>query len=256
MLEGLAINLLRVAAPAAGAPIRPIEGRALLLEREGRRLLDIDNIVLNGSETTVILGPNGAGKSLLLRVLAGLISPDRGAVTWSARAPDKRRALKLGFVFQKPVLLRRSSIANIAYVLRAAGVPLRDRGERARRMLVDAGLEHLAHTPARLLSGGEQQRLALARALSVFPEILFLDEPTASVDPASTAAIEQTLTQARAAGTKIVLVTHDLGQARRLASEVLFMHRGRIAERTPAGRFFDSPSSEPGRAYLEGRIVL
>jgi tungstate transport system ATP-binding protein len=107
-----------------------------------------------------------------------------------------------------------------------------------------------------VLSGGEQQRLALARALAVEPEILFLDEPTASLDPASALAVEELVGRAHADGTKIVLVTHDLGQARRLADEVVFLHRGRVAEHTPAGAFFSRPRSAPARAFLAGEIVV
>jgi tungstate transport system ATP-binding protein len=107
-----------------------------------------------------------------------------------------------------------------------------------------------------MLSGGEQQRLALVRALAVEPEILFLDEPSASLDPTSTLAVEELIEGAHARGTAIVLVTHDLGQARRLADEVVFLHRGRLLEHTPAARFFAGPASAPARAYLAGQIVI
>jgi tungstate transport system ATP-binding protein len=138
----------------------------------------------------------------------------------------------------------------------AHGVPRAERQARLDEVLHWAHLEHLAARPARVLSGGEQQRLAIARALSIRPEILFMDEPTASLDPASVLAIEELIQQAQAAGTKIVLVTHDIGQAKRLGDEIIFMHHGRIEEQAPASRFFDSPVSDKARAFLDGRIVL
>lgn len=236
--------------------VRPIAGRGLIVERAGRRLLDVEEIELSGSGISVVMGANGSGKSLLLRVLAGLVAPDRGRVFWGTSPPGRERALKLGFVFQKPVMLRRSAEANILYALGSAGVPAAERGMRALSALEEAGLSHLARVPARVLSGGEQQRLALARALSIAPEVLFLDEPTASADPASTASIEAMARHAQARGAKVVLVTHDVGQARRLAGDVVFLHAGRIAERAPAGSFFSAPSSAPARAYLEGRLFL
>jgi tungstate transport system ATP-binding protein len=156
-------------------------------------------------------------------------------------------------VFQRPVLLRRSVAANIDFALslRGGGAP----GRRA-EILDHVGLGEYAPRPARLLSGGEQQRLALARALALEPEVLFLDEPTASLDPASVLMIETIVREAHAAGTKIVFVTHDVGQARRLADEVVFIHRGRVREHTDAARFFDRPESQEARDYLAGRIVL
>ena len=113
-----------------------------------------------------------------------------------------------------------------------------------------------ASQPAKSLSGGEQQRLALARALATEPAVLFLDEPTANLDPASTAAIEDIIQTAEKSGTKIVLVSHDLGQARRLANEIIFMHRGRVIEQTPAHEFFEAPNSQQGRDFLAGLLVL
>jgi tungstate transport system ATP-binding protein len=154
------------------------------------------------------------------------------------------------------VLLRRSALANVTHALRARGVSRQECHARAERMLSAAGLGALTRTPARLLSGGEQQRLAMARALSLEPDVLFLDEPTANLDPASTLAIEQLIQQAHDEGTKCVLVTHDIGQARRLADEVVFLHRGQLEEQSPAGRFFDAPVSASARAFLEGRLVL
>lgn len=237
--------------------VLPLSGEALTVMRSGRRILDnVDLSLGTGPGATIILGPNGAGKSVLIRVLSGLLAPDAGTVTWGGTPPDRPRAGKIGFVFQKPVLLRRSARANIEYALGVTGTPKNAQRERADEALHRAGLAHLSETDARVLSSGEQQRLTLARALAVQPDILVLDEPAANLDPASTAAIEIVLRGIRDAGTPIVLITHDLGQARRLADEVIFLHKGRIMERTPARDFFARPKSDEALAYIKGEIVL
>jgi len=244
--------------PVAATPEQGLEVSAekLAFETRGKRLIDGIDLTLEGRSVTVIMGPNGAGKSLLLRLLHGLLKPTQGKILWNGRPADKDVARRQAMVFQRPVLLRRSVAANIRYALDVHEVPSSESARRLETMLRIARLEHLAERPARVLSGGEQQRLALARALSTAPQILFLDEPTASLDPASTLAIEELLRQAHAGGTKLVLVTHDLGQAKRLADEVVFMYRGRIAEHTDKHHFFAAPVSAPAQAFVEGHIVL
>ena len=239
----------------AEALVLPVTASGIVLARHGRRLLDVPELQFGGTGLTVVLGPNGAGKSLLLRVLAGLVEPDAGTVAWAGRPPDRGRAPRLGFVFQRPVLLRRSARANIVYALKVTGMPSALREARADGVLAAARLEAVAASPARLMSGGEQQRLALARALALEPELLFLDEPTTSLDPASTKAIEDMLRTAALAGTRIVLVTHDTAQARRLADEVVFLHQGRVLERADARNFFRKSASREARAYLDGAIL-
>ena len=263
-LRELAGSPTPAAGPAAsvGTPVDaartvlPITARGVVVARAGRNVIDGVDLTLSGGGVTAILGPNGAGKSMLLRVLDNLVAPDRGVVEWAGRRPDRVRAPCIGVVFQKPVLLRRSVRANVEYALATIGLRGAARRARAGDVLEAASLHHLAERPARLLSGGEQQRLALARALSTGPQALFLDEPTSSLDPAATLAIESLIGSARRDGMTIALVTHDIAQARRLADEVAFVHHGRIAERSPAGDFFANPRSEPARAYLEGRIVV
>jgi len=236
--------------------VLPIETEAVSWVKDGRALVDGVSLRLEAGPRTVVLGPNGAGKTLLLRLLHGLIAPTAGRVRWSGRAPDEAGRRAQAMVFQRPVLLRRSAAANIRFALGGRGLPRAAREAKVAEALALARLEHLAGRPARVLSGGEAQRLALARALALDPEVLFLDEPTASLDPAAVLAIEELIEAAQDRGTKIVLVTHDLGQARRLADEIVFMNRGRVVERAPAANFFDAPATAEAAAYLAGRIVL
>ncbi len=249
--------LLYEAAPAeADAPILPLEARSLVFGAGGRRLIAGIDLKLRPGMRTVLMGPNGSGKSLLLRLLHGLLRPSAGAISWNGRPADDVIRRRQAMVFQRPVLLRRSALGNLEHALRARGLPRHERRRRADEALQAAQLTAIAHTPARLLSGGEQQRLALARALSLAPEVLFLDEPTANLDPASTVAIERLIQGAHEQGTKVVLVTHDAGQARRLADEIVFLCDGRLEDHAPAGDFFDAPGSSRARAFLEGRIVI
>jgi tungstate transport system ATP-binding protein len=247
-------------APAAfaggRASILPLAASGVGFEVNGRRLIDGLELRLERDTLTVILGPNGAGKSLTLRLLHGLLQPSAGTIRYAGRPIDRAVRLRQAMVFQRPVLLRRSALANVRFALRARGEARTHVNERALAALRRAGLDGLADRSARVLSAGEQQRLALARAMSLRPDVLFLDEPAANLDPAATLAIEGQIRAARRDGTKIVLVTHDLGQARRLAEEVVFIHRGRVTEHSPAERFFSSPASTAARAHLEHRLVL
>ena len=241
------------APPTETGSLLPMRARGVTLEVDGTRLIDNVDFALAPGNMTVVMGPNGAGKSLLLRVLHGLLPPTSGEIRWGDAPLSAAIRARQAMVFQRPVLLRRSVAANIDFVL-----GLRGASGRARRdaLLDHVGLLDRARQPARLLSGGEQQLLALARALASEPEVMFLDEPTASLDPTSILKIEQIVRAAHRRGTKIIFVTHELGQARRLADEVVFLHRGRLLEQSPAARFFANPRSEVAQAYLEGRIVV
>ena len=252
-----AVSLFERAPARTSVPsILPLVVEGLRFERGGQTLIDGVDLTLTSGPRTVVLGPNGAGKSLLLRVLHGLIEPTAGNICWAGRPLDRDTRLQQAMVFQQPVLLRRSVAANVDYALRRDGRSRAERRLRTELWLARAGLSDLAGRPARVLSGGERQRLAVVRALSREPQILFLDEPTASLDPASVLAIETLIEAAHQAGTKIVWVTHDIGQARRLADEVLFLYRGRVEEFSSAANFFDHPRSDRARAFVEGRIVL
>ncbi len=225
--------------------------RGLNFNAGGKALVEDISLEFYDRGITAIMGFNGAGKSLLLRLLHGLIEPAGGTVSWEGRPMDADLRARQAMVFQKPVLLRRSVAANVDFVLKARGAA----NHRRRDELLDhVGLAGLGARPARLLSGGEQQRLALARALACEPDVLFLDEATASLDPSSIFAIEAIVNAAAARGTKIIMITHDVGQARRLASEIVFLHAGKVAEQADADAFFAEPVSTAARAYLNGQI--
>ena len=236
--------------------ILPLELRGLSLEAGGRRLIDRVDLIVEDPGISIIMGPNGAGKSLLLRLMHGLIAPSAGEIHWAGMLMNTQLRRRQAMVFQKPVLLRRTATANITHALGLRGVARGERRSRALQALQLAGLESHAFTPARVLSGGEQQRLCLARALSLDPDVLFLDEPTASLDPASTLAIERLLIDAQHQGIKVIVVTHDVGQARRLAQDVIFLHHGKLVEHQPAPRFFVEPVSNVARAFIAGGLVL
>ena len=203
---------------------------------------------------TFIVGPNGAGKSILLRLCHGLLSPTTGTVRWAAGSSRQQRQ-RQAMVFQKPVLFRRSARANVEYALSVRGVAKKDVRQRADDALEATGLTGIAHRQARVLSGGEQQRLVLARAWALRPRVLFLDEPAAHLDPAATAAIEDVIEQISNAGSKIIMVTHDLGQVRRLADEVLFLHQGQLLEQTASEDFLTHAKTQEAGAFVEGQLL-
>ena len=203
---------------------------------------------------TFIVGPNGAGKSILLRLCHGLLSPTTGTVRWASGSSRQQRQ-RQAMVFQKPVLFRRSARANVEYALSVRGVAKKDVRQRADDALEATGLTGIAHRQARVLSGGEQQRLVLARAWALRPRVLFLDEPATHLDPAATAAIEDVIEQISNAGSKIIMVTHDLGQVRRLADEVLFLHQGQLLEQTASEDFLTHAKTQEARAFVEGQLL-
>ncbi|MDI3469775.1 MAG: Tungstate ABC transporter, ATP-binding protein [Pseudolabrys sp.] len=219
----------------------------------GVTILDRLSLTVGAGAPTVLIGPNGAGKTTALRLMAGLMAPTSGRITWGGR-PDvpARRAI----MFQKPAMLRRSAGGNLRYALNAAGIPRRDYAGRIHELLALVGLDGLERRPARRLSGGEQQRLALARALAGDPAVLLLDEPTASLDPAATKTIEDVIRAVAAKGAKVVMSTHDLGQARRLGGDIVLLHRGRLLETGPAATFFTSPQTEAARIFLAGDLLV
>jgi tungstate transport system ATP-binding protein len=237
--------------PASDLPIR-LDDATLRIGNV--TLLDGVSLTIAPGAPTVLVGPNGSGKSTLIRLAMGLLRPGMGSVTWGGRSDDngERRAM----LFQRPVMLRRSAAANVAFALKSRRAGTDRSAARVPELLRQVGLEGFDDRPARRLSGGEQQRLALARALARSPEILFLDEPTASLDPASTKAVEDIVSATAASGVKIVMATHDLGQARRLAGDIVFLVRGRVTEHAPAEDFFTNPVTPQAAAFLRGDLVI
>ena len=227
-----------------------VRGRTYTIH--GDRLIEDVDLDLKVGRT-VVMGANGAGKSVLLRLLHGLLVPTKGYVHWGGKPIDQSIRTRQAMVFQRPVLLRRSVQANVQFALN-----LRKGGEtqRAREILEQVGLDGKAKRAARGLSGGEQQRLALARAMALEPLVLFLDEPTTNLDTAATAAIEMIVKRFHDQGTKIVLVTHDIGQAQRIADDVVYLHHGRLLEHTLAESFFGRPETVTARGYLSGNLVF
>ena len=236
--------------PASSLPIRC---ESLELTLQGKKLIRSLDLTLEAGKIAIIMGPNGSGKSLLLRLLHGLIKPDAGHISCAGVPFGPNHIRDQAMVFQRPVLLRRSVAANLDFSMKLRGA--KD-PELREQLLALVGLQGREKHTARLLSGGEQQRLALARALSLRPRVLFLDEPTANLDPSSTHMIEGIVRQAHASGTKVVFVSHDIGQARRLGDEVVFVNHGQVIEHQSATDFFSKPSSKEAADYLQGRLVF
>jgi tungstate transport system ATP-binding protein len=238
---------------AASGSILPLSLRDVRFAAGGRDIIHGFSAAIEAGPATIILGANGAGKSVLMRLMHGLLAPSSGEVSWNGQARERARRGQ-AMVFQRPVLLRRSALANVLYALDLAGVPAGKRETQAMDALSEVGLAAVAQRPARVLSGGEQQRLALARAWALHPEVLFLDEPTANLDPGATREIEAVIKAFDASGTKIIMSTHNLGQARRLGDEVLYIHQGQLAERAPVEQFFSRPSSAEAAAFIKGEV--
>ncbi|AZR40630.1 ABC transporter ATP-binding protein [Marinobacter salarius] len=237
-------------ASAALLPPPTLRFDGVAFNQQGKALLGPCSFTLDGTGPTLVMGPNGAGKSLLLRLAHGLLSPTQGQVAWS-RGGRPRQAM----VFQQPVLLRRSALANLVHALAVNNVPRKTRTLIACEALEHFGLTSCTNTPARVLSGGEQQRLALARAWVLSPQVLFLDEPTSALDPAAIKGVEAAVREFHQRGTRIVMTTHDLHQARRLAGDVLFLSGGKVCEHTPADVFFNRPVSREAQAFIAGELV-
>lgn len=243
--------------PSASQRLLPLQLSEVCFEHRGQKLLVDINLSVSATGKTMVLGPNGAGKSLLMRLCHGLLEPSSGTIRWTltGRGAATRIRRRQAMVFQRPVMLRRSAKANVEHALALQGTPRADRPAQAAEALERFGLTALAKRPARVMSGGEQQRLALARAWALRPEILFLDEPTSALDPAAVKSVEDAVLAFHEVGTRIVMTTHDLGQARRLADEVVFLCRGRLLEHTPAEIFFEQPQSAEAAAFLRGDLV-
>jgi tungstate transport system ATP-binding protein len=237
------------------ARILPLQLDDIRFAANGREIIPRLSHRFEAGLLTMIIGPNGAGKSLLLRICHGLVVPHSGSVQWQGPQGDNPQRHQ-AMVFQKPVMMRRSVLANVEYPLKLRGVGAAERRTRAMGALERTGLAGLAETPATVLSGGEAQKLALARAWVMEPDVLFLDEPTASLDPAGTREVENLIRAIHQAGTKIIMTSHRADQVRRLGDEVVFIHAGRILEVTATKQFLKRAKSPQARAYLVGDLLV
>ncbi len=229
----------------------PIRLEDLRFTPNGRPVLAGIDLELGGEGISVVLGPNGAGKSVLLRMLAGLERPDGGRIAWNGAGLPERA---IAMLFQQPMLLRASVADNAALGLKPLQLARDEVRRRVARVLERVGLAHRARDSARHLSGGERQRLALARAWAVQPRLLLLDEPTAALDPTATEAVEALIREIRTDGARIVMTTHNLGQAMRISDDIVFIEAGRVREHTPSTRFFSRPSSPEARLFIQGEL--
>lgn len=234
--------------------ILPLHLTNVSLRKSGTNIVGPIDLELSGDGCTIVIGPNGSGKTSLLRLMHGLEKASEGKVKW--KVPKSEAYKAQCFVFQSPVLLRRSVRENIVYPLLLRGGQRKAALNEADAWIDKVGLGSASAKDAQVLSGGERQKLALVRALITKPEILFLDEPTTNLDGASTMEIENLIKQAQEEGTRIVMATHDFGQARRLGTDVLFMYRGQVYETGSAQEFFPVPVTDKARAFIKGEVVL
>lgn len=234
-------------------PLLPLIARGLQFGINGRKIIRDVSFWIGSSGRTVILGPNGSGKSVMLRLCHGLLQPTSGEIRWGELSVARAREQQ-AMASQHPVLLRRTVNGNLLHVLRVKGVPKAERQPLVAAALEQAGLADLGSRAARTLSGGQQQRLAIARAFVLKPAVLLLDEPTANLDPAAARGVEELIGAIGAAGTKILMTTHDIAQARRLAADVMFLNDGRLLEHAPAVEFFASPKDPAAVRFLAGEL--
>lgn len=228
----------------------PLSLKQVLVRRQGKTVIGPLDFVLNSAGATIVIGPNGSGKTTFLRVMHGIERTSGGVVTWAQDDPAKH-----AFVFQSPIVMRRTVAENLAYPLQLLKTPKDQIAAAVDHWLVRIGLERSRRSPATRLSGGERQKLAIARALIRRPDVLFLDEPCANLDGHSTREIEALLQETSAAGTQLVMATHDMGQARRLAHDLVFMLDGKIHETGAAAALFNAPGTAELAAFLRGDIV-
>lgn len=234
-------------------PVQTLKLEGAEVRRRGKVILGPVDLFIKEQNFTIVIGPNGAGKTTLLRVLHGVERLSSGRLSLSGGAEDARQSQ--AYVFQSPIMLRRSVAQNLAYPLKLIGRPKAEIAAKVEEWAARIGLSAALDRPAPRLSGGEKQKLALGRALIRAPEVLFLDEPCANLDGRSIREIEALLLEAHRAGTRVIMTTHDLGQARRLASEVLFLLNGNIHEMGRASAVFDTPQTPEVLAFLNGDIV-
>ena len=216
-------------------------------------ILDKINCKIKSNSITAVLGPNGAGKSIFLQTINGLISIQSGRLTFNSMEKNQEIRKQQALVFQNPVLLRRTVMANMQFVLNLRN---RESNQLLKNILDKVGLEGYEKKSARLLSGGEKQRLSMARALVVNPHLLLLDEPTANLDPYSLNLIEDLVLEENSIGKTVIFTTHDMSQAKRLATDVIFLNKGKVLEQTVSKTFFKSPKTLEAQKYINGEILI
>ena len=229
----------------------PIYIKDLSLILDERKILSSLNLSINSDDVTVIMGPNGAGKSIFLKILNGILTPTSGCITWNNKKQFSDTLNTQAFVFQKPILLRRSVIANLDYMDSVLGNKKKISKDR---LLEIVQLKKQKNQPARMLSLGEQQRLSLVRSLMLRPNLLLLDEPTANLDPASTKIIEDIILNLKMMGIKIIFVTHNILQAKRIADDIIFLNEGKMVEHLDKQEFFSNSKSIEVQNYLNGKL--
>ena len=232
-----------------------VEIENLNFSYQGNPLLNIDYLKMDKPGITVVLGPNGAGKSLLLKLIQGIEKPTFGQIRLNGM-PASDKGGHQSMVLQTPTFLRLSVYQNIAVCLRRDNFFLsKDQKNEVLAMLEKVGLVDKMKLPARLLSGGEKQKLSLARALISKPKILLVDEPTSTIDPSTTFFIEDIIKAKAENDTKIIFVTHDIHQALRLARYAIMIYNGKVVEEGDVERFFKTPTSPHTRDYLAGKLL-
>ena len=231
----------------------PLITENLVVKFEGKHILGPIDLKIDKGDIAVILGPNGSGKTSLLKALHGILKPKEGTIRWSCLKTESIR--KQMFVFQTPIMLRRSVFENLTYPLLLRKISKEQANYQAARWLDRIDLRTSMQVPTTRLSGGEKQKLALARALITEPEMLFLDEPCASLDGKTTYEIESLLQSCVANGTTIMMSTHDIGQAKRLAKNIYFLNKGILESIQPAKTFFIKPLSRNASKFIAGDIV-
>ena len=231
----------------------PLQLKEVSYASKGVTLIDAINLEVSSHGLTIILGHNGSGKSLLLKLLHGVIKPNSGEINWNQYKPLTNQYWRT-FLLQRPTFFNRSVIYNIAFVLQIAGIPKQEHQERCEQALEICGLKEISHRKTHLLSGGEMQKLSLARAWVLHPSVILLDEPTVALDPPSVLGFESIIQNFKQTGTKVIMTTHDLSQAKRLADEIVFIDRGKILEQSEADQFFAGPASSQAQKFISGKL--
>ena len=232
----------------------PLIAENISYEVKNKKLIRDVNLEINSTGSTIILGHNGSGKSLLLKLLHGVITPNSGKVTWNNNTPSTQQYWRT-YLLQTPTFFKQTVQYNIEFVLRIAGIPANEHESRCQQALNICGLANMNQRNTHSLSGGELQKLSLARAWVLEPNVVLLDEPTVALDPPSVIGFEKIIHQFKQSNTKVIMTTHDLAQAKRLADEIVFIDAGKVIEQSPAKKFFLGPQSIQAQNFISGNLI-